>query len=501
MASIASLARRVPTLELTAIRDRWELWWENFQPTALQKRLAAIAGFVLLGLAWGVIVSFTGSTGLLLCLSIFACIFTMRDFRAGVGLLIGLMPISQSYIFPHEMFGITGINPLNVLMAATLVALYMRWLGQGMLKSFVPRSMLLLYVSPLVMGACLGMFHWEEIPSIFHDLEMLSVTSTATYRRDMFMKPFMFVVYALLISCAVQKSERPERFLLPMYVSIVVMALIGIGFVLFEGYSLSQLAGVYSRQMFSSLGMHANDLGRLYATAYAPLLFIWGRTNSSSLKFFLVIAMMLVAAALLLTFSRGAFLSFILVNIIFLISRRSGKLYLLAAVLIPIALAMAPGALWDRVSMGVGQGANAVTAGRSDDIWAPLFPELLDSPFWGKGLGAVMWSRAMLEGRLPPISHPHNAYLQAYMDMGLIGLMLLLAFWIYIWARCLRYGQDRRLPLHLQAFFQGTAAGVLSFLVAGFAGSSLEPDAAQVFMWLGVGLMYGVARRLAIRIS
>jgi hypothetical protein len=79
--------------------------------------------------------------------------------------------------------------------------------------------------------------------------------------------------------------------------------------------------------------------------------------------------------------------------------------------------------------------------------------------------------------------------------------VLLLAFWIYIWARCLRYGKDRRLPVNLQAFFQGTAAGILAFLVAGFAGSSLEPDAAQVFMWLGVGMMYGVARRLAIKIS
>jgi len=123
----------------------------------------------------------------------------------------------------------------------------------------------------------------------------------------------------------------------------------------------------------------------------------------------------------------------------------------------------------------------AKIAKSSDDIWAPLFPELLDSPFWGKGIGSVMWSRAMTEGRLPPISHPHNAYLQAYMDMGLIGLMLLLAFWIYIWARCLRYGKDRRLPVNLQAFFQGTAAGILAFLVAGFAvndsGAAIPPVA------------------------
>ncbi|HET9651834.1 MAG TPA: O-antigen ligase family protein, partial [Usitatibacter sp.] len=368
-------------------------------------------------------------------------------------------------------------------------------------KHFVPRTLFLLYIAPMLMGACLGMFHWEEIPSIFHDLDMLAVTSTPTYWRDMFLKPFMFVVYALLVSCAVQKSANPERFITPMIVSIVVMAFVAITFVAIEGYSLSQLAGIYSRQMFSSLGMHANDLGRLYATAYAPLLFMWGRTHNSALKLLLVLVMAAVAAALLLTFSRGAFLSFIIVNIVFLLSRRSAKMLALAAFLIPIALWLAPGALWDRVTMGMGQGADAVTAGRTGEIWAPLFPELLDSPWWGRGIGAVMWSRAMLEGRLPPVSHPHNAYLQAYLDMGLVGLLLLLAFWIYVWARCLRYGRDPRLPVNLQGFFQGSAAGIVAFLVAGFAGSSLEPDAAQVFMWLAVGMMYGVAKRLAVKIS
>ena len=498
---MASLLRRCPNIDLAYLRWYLRERWENFEPTSRQKQAAGMAVLIAIGLVLGATVGVLGVGGAVLAVSGLAAIFVMRDFRVGVAMLVLLMPISQSYVFPHEMFGLTGLNPLNLLVVATLVALYMRWLGDGMLKGFIPRSLFLFYIAPLIMGACIGMFHWDEIPGIFHDLDLLSVTSEATYWRDMFMKPLMFVVYALLMACAVQKSERPERFLTPMIVSIVVMAVLAIAFVLFEGYSLSQLAGVYSRQMFSSLGMHANDLGRLYATAYAPLLFMWGRTSNSGLKLVLVIVMGLVAAALLLTFSRGAFLSFILVNIVFLISRRSTKMFALAAILIPIAVAMAPGALWDRVTMGVGEGADAVTAGRTGEIWGPLMPELLDSPFWGRGIGAVMWSKAMLEGRLPPVSHPHNAFLQAYLDMGIIGLLLLIAFWIYIWARCLRYGRDPRLPENLQGFFQGSAAAIVAFLVAGFAGSSLEPDPAQVFMWLAVGMMYGLAKRLSIKIS
>jgi O-antigen ligase len=498
---MASLLRRYPTLDLAYIRWYLAEWWDNFHPTARQRQLAGAAILVVIGLMLGSAVGLLGVGGAVLAVSGLAAIFVIRDFRVGVAMLVLIMPISQSSVFPHEMFGMTGANPLNLLIMATLGSLYMRWLGDGMLKGFIPRSLFLLYISPLLMGACLGMFRWDEIPEIFRDLDMLAVTSAATYWRDMFFKPFMFVLYALLVACAVQKSERPERFITPMIISILIMALLAIGFVMFEGYSLSQLAGVYSRSMFSQLGMHANDLGRLYATAYAPLLFMWGRTSNSALKFLLIIVMGLVAGALLLTFSRGAFLGFILVNIVFLITRRSAKMYALAAVLIPIAVAFAPGALWDRVTMGVGQGANEVTAGRTSEIWAPLVPELLDSPFYGQGTGAVMWSKAMREGRLPAVSHPHNAYLQAYLDMGIIGLLMLTAFWIYIWARCLRYGRDPRLPENLQGFFQGSAASIIAFLVAGFAGSSLEPDPAQVFMWLAVGMMYGLAKRLSIKIS
>lgn len=494
---MASIVSRRFSFELWRLRE----WWDGYEPTPRQKRIAGIAALLLVGAFWGAAVGAAGMAGAMLCISALATLFVLRDFRAGVVMLVLLMPISQSAMFPHEMFGITGLNPLNLLVVATLVSLYMRWLGHGMLKGFVPRTTFWLYLAPMIMGAALGMFHWDEIPGIFRDLDMLYVTSAATYWRDMFFKPAIFVVYALLVSCAVQKSENPERFATPMIVSIVVMALIAIGFVSVEGYSLSQLAGVYSRQMFSDLGMHANDLGRLYATAYAPLLFMWGRTHNGGLRFLLVIAMALVASALLLTFSRGAFLSFIIVNIVFLLTRRSWKMFGLAALLIPVAVWLAPGALWDRVSMGVGQGADAVTAGRTGEIWGPLLPELLDSPFWGHGIGAILWSRAMLEGRLPPVSHPHNAYLQAYLDMGLIGLLLLTAFWVYIWARCLRYGRDPRLPVNLQGFFQGSAAGVIAFLVAGFAGNSLEPDAAQVFMWFAVGMMYGVAKRLAVKVS
>src|SRR6185437_6379891 len=96
-------------------------------------------------------------------------------------------------------------------------------------------------------------------------------------------------------------------------------------FTIMSGMHLAQLAGSYERSFLSPLGMHANDLGRLYATAYALLLFIWDRTPRPSLKVVAFVSMVLMFVALVLTFSRGAFVAFAIINAAYLVSRRKVK--------------------------------------------------------------------------------------------------------------------------------------------------------------------------------
>jgi O-antigen ligase len=493
MASIAS-RRRVP------LSWRFAEWRENVEISPRTRKIAAIAGLSVLGLFWGALVGLAGLPAAVICIAAFACVFVMRDFRVGALLLIAIMPISQSQIFPRAMFGVTGLNPVNLLILTTGVSLFMRSLGDGTWKHFLPKQIFLLALLPMIVGASMGVFHVEEIPKQFYDLTLIEFTGPGGYLRDFFFKPFTFVLFALLVAAAVERSEHQERFITPMIVSVFVMSLVAIGFVIISGVSLSQLSGVYARHFFSAIGLHANDLGRLYATAYGLLLFVWDRTSSRPLQFTLVVAMGLVAAALILTFSRGAFFGFVLVNIIFLVSRRCVRNYILTVLLLPVAIAIAPGALWSRLGMGFGESGanpNAVSAGRTNEIWAPLVPELDKAPFFGDGLGSILWSNAMLEGRLPLVAHPHNAFLQAYMDIGVVGLLALLGFWLFCWINFRRLSKDARLKAELRGFFEGAAAGTVAFVAAGFAGSSLAPAPEQLFLWLAIGVMFGVRFRFA----
>src|SRR6185437_3247666 len=233
------------------------------------RRALIIAAFLGFGCLWGVAVAMAGVAAALICVSLIACVFCLRDFRFGVVLLILIMPISSSFLFPHSMFGVSGLNPLNLLLATTLLSYGLNYAGKGVIRSLGSRPLLFLYLVPILFGAALGVSHVHEIPGIFKDMDWIEYDAAGGYIRDLVLKPVLLILYAMLVGAAVLHSRDTRRFLTPMYISMWVMALLVIVFIAASGVHLSQLAGTYERSFLSPLGMHTNDLGRLYAIAYA----------------------------------------------------------------------------------------------------------------------------------------------------------------------------------------------------------------------------------------
>ncbi len=199
-----------------------------------------------------------------------------------------------------------------------------------------------------------------------------------------------------------------------------------------------------------------------------------------------------VCIALLLTFSRAAIISLVIISAIYLLSRRNVKTFFTAALGIPAALFLMPGAIWYRLGMGVDEGAAGMSAGRVTDIWEPLLPQLIDKPFFGHGLQSVLWAPAMRMDEMFAVTHPHSAFLGALLDFGIIGALLLIAFWFTVWKGFRNLSKDQELTPHERGFFEGSAASLVAFVAAGFVGSSLTPVPEQAFLWLAVGMMFGV---------
>src|SRR6185436_11967907 len=247
-------------------------------------KLPLIVLLGVLGLASGVVVAFAELNALYLAASLVGSVFILLDFRVGVVLLVLLLPISRSYVFPHAMLGVTGLNPFNLLLAATLGSFALQGLFDGSLRRFIPRPLFWLYLLPIVVAGIIGMRHFGDIAPAFFMYDMLDFKDAPGYLREMLLKPLQLVMFALLLAAAVAKSRRPEKFLLPTLVSIWLMGVLVIAYVAMSGLGLGSLSSSGARGFLSALGLHANDLGRLYAIAYALLLFTWAEAKEPGLR-------------------------------------------------------------------------------------------------------------------------------------------------------------------------------------------------------------------------
>ena len=400
--------------------------------------------FAAVGALGGLALAIGELDALWISLSVVAALVVLVDYRVGAVLLVLMLPVSDSNLFPHALMGMTGVNPVNLLLAGTLVSYAVR-AGRGAYPGRLLQPQLIwLYIVPIVIGGVLGSFHVDEIVPVFMEELVVSFHNVPGYLRDMVMKPLFIPLFALLLGVAVARSEKAERYIVPIALSVWIIAMIEIVFVAVSGVRLGRLASADMRGFFLAIGMHANDLGRLFAIAYALLLFTWWETKNQALKTFLFVSMGVLAFALLLTFSRGAFVGFLLVNALFLGWKFNFKTASLAILALVVCALLMPGYVYNRVLLGIGEGdMDAVSAGRIDGIWLPLLPEMLKSPLWGQGLGSIMWSFPMQIDAMLVVGHPHNAFLETVLDMGLIGLGLLVRVLPARLARLPRPGQQR----------------------------------------------------------
>jgi O-antigen ligase len=451
----------------------------------------AAVGLAAFGVLSGAALALGEMAAFYVTLSLVAAIAVLFDFRIGAFLLILVVPFGATQLFPHNLFGLTGLNPLNLLLSATLASYLLR----HKLAALMPRPLVWLFIVPILIAGVMGTAHVDEIPAYFYDTLSVNFTDAFGYFREDVVRPLLVLVAALLVGAAAARSQKPENFIVAIALSVWLVALIEIGFIAASGVQLGTLASPTSRRFFDELGLHANDLGRLFAVGYAVLLFVWWETKNGALKTGLFLTLGVAALALLLSFSRSGYLAFFIVTGLFLLWKFNAKSVGLALLAGGLGAAIAPGYIWRRLTFGFDADANAVSADRLDGIWTPLLPEIWKSPLWGNGVDSIMWSEPMQAGTMLVVGHPHNAYLQAVLDMGLIGLALLLAYYWHVWKGFRALGSNPYLSPEMRGFFQGATAALLCLLATGVSGGSLRPDVDFAYLWLAIGMMYGLLAR------
>lgn len=426
-----------------------------------------------------------------------AAALTLVNYRVGLWFMIFLLPFSYMHLIPRNMFGIAGLNPLNVIIAGTIVSLMLAWSLRP--KDFaLPRFSYLwwLYVLPISLAAFHGTFYYHEIPAIHGGAGRVITSGVTGYLQEMFLKPAIIVVAAIVTAIAVRNiGERFKWLMVPVFVAASLVALIIPIYVSMTDVSALFESVGKSLQFASVIGMHANEIGLLLNTAFALSLFTWIGTRRGVVKILLAGVIGIVSVSVALTFSRGGYLGWLIVVAYLLVTRRKIVWLLGTVAVMSVIVALMPPEIVERAFFGIEEGdLTRVSSGRVYDIWLPLLPTLLESPLVGHGLGSLAWSEPIRRGTMMAVGHTHNAYLGLVLDLGIVGAVLVWMFWFRLWQGFRALARELNDPAW-RGYFEGASVCILVLLVQAVTDDRFTPTGAQSFIWVSAGIAFGLLGR------
>ncbi len=424
-----------------------------------------------------------------------AGIGSIIDSRVAAIAIVFLLPISVTKVMPHQMLGITGLNPLNAMIGLGLVSLLFAT-AFGRTKPFpIPWRFVVPFVVALGLAAAVGMGKVRQISPHFYLLEPELYSTAGQYVRDVFFRPLLNILAIGLVAAAVAQSKQPERWITLATASALALPVTIVGVVLMSGQGLSDLASPSARMFLSATGMHANVLQVVLLPAYAAALFMLPASRGWA-RVFYGAATLALLIGLTLTFSRAAFLSTLLVTVAFFAFRRKFRYFVVGALVFLFAALVVPDAVIERATVGfdsgqVGGRHDPLTAGRVGGIWLPLLPEIVKHPVLGDGINSTMWSEPSRRGVFVE-NHPHNAYLRLLMDHGLVGGALVLLFLWRTWRLFRDMSARKELPAQVNEYFRGVSVAFVVFVgVQCMAGTKLVFDI-HIFYLLPLGIGVGL---------
>lgn len=465
------------------------------------KHLLFIAGFLLFAILLGMLVGL-GAGLPLMALLIFLCGFiaTIFDFRVGTVLVVVMMPMAATVLMPRQLLGLPGFTPLNLVLAGTLGAAILasvvarRWVAPIPWRIFAPIIIL------LCMGAAIGVGKVHNIATHYYLTTPTLYTTASAYIVAELIKPMLILVAVWLICTSVAQSEKPERWVALVGFSIIMLPILVFLVAGLSGLSLREMASPAARAFLNATGLHANELAVQLLPAYSAALFMFPSYRSFGAKCWGLAVMGATVLALMLTFSRAAFVGILLVTFTFFFLRGSYR-YIFAGVLVfSVAAAVLPDSIVERATTGIGQkgtiGAHndPLTAGRVRGIWLPLLPDVARHPILGDGTSSILWSTPARQGLIVE-GHPHNAYLRLIKDHGVVGIPLIIFFYVQVWRLFRRLARDESQTPLVRAYFNGMTVALVAFSVQCLSGTRLIFELLHVFYWLAIAIGLGLEAR------
>lgn len=354
------------------------------------------------------------------------------------------------------MFGVPGFNPWNFLICNAFLSWCVNREREDTSPEWPPgiRAGLWLLILVMLIGSLRLLFKIDVYNLLMVPAEgqMLRPFGFMNVIVDYILENFRYLIPLVLIFDGCRSRNHLKFAVLCILTYFVLSAAQVIRAMPLSALTMSaeELSHLSSKLVLGRLGFSRVTVSMLLCAgswaciAALPWLQPW------RYRLMLLGAAATVAFGQALTGGRMGYLSFAAVGTV-LCALRWRRYFLLLPVLIAVVLASAP-SIRERILMGWATGTfgpdkEVMTSGRAV-IWPVVVEKIVDAPLFGYGRQGMITSGAHKyiseeiygEGDFP---HPHNAYLEAVLDNGIVGASLMIPFYFAMFSMALKMFLDR----------------------------------------------------------
>lgn len=435
-------------------------------------------------------------------------VFAWKDWYKSLCFLIFMMAVVERPDMPKEMLGIPGLNPWNLLFVNVLIASIIS-LGKDKLSVQLP---------PLIKGFLAYYFlfiilaFFREIGDLdgiirFADMMGTKLISKQDILQEDVFNTIKYVVPGILLFYGCNSKERFKWAIwtlltMNFLLALQIIKVMPIG-ALTDGYILEQTA---IRKIDRDIGYFRSDLAIFLGGAAWAIFCAKDLVTTYWSRIVIYGATFLTIFAVALTGGRMGIGGCIVVGAV-LSAYKWRKILILGPIVALIIISLVP-SVKERFTQGFtissndryqqtvnadGPNFNSVTSGRTI-IWPYVIDQILERPFLGHGRRAMQrsgLSTRLEENCMEIFTHPHNAYLELFLDNGFVlGLPIILFYFIMLKHAVQMFKVTINPLCHITGGI--SIAFILSFLLGAIGQQSFYPTAGSVGLWCAMGILIRV---------
>lgn len=441
-------------------------------------------------------------------------VYSWKDWYVGLCAVIAMIGVIEHPDVPKQMLGIPGLNPFNLMLANVVVAWAAQRKKEGLQFDMPPKVAILLGMFGVVVAiSFIRMTRGDiSIPMRYYD------ASFANMVTDYLINSFKFAIPALLLY---DGCRTEERFRLAVIAIVLVYVLFALQVAKWMPPTLALDADALERRslrvLARGMGYHRVNMSAMLSGASWAILAIRVLVPQGIRWPFVLMAGFVVYAQLM-TGGRAGYAACVAVGITMALLKWRRYLLLLPAGL-ALVMFLAPGVIGrategfteesrdqnQRVEQARARGelrrddenstvdSYTVTAGRSI-AWPFIIQKIATEPLVGFGRQAMLQTGLATfiydtYGEVFP--HPHNAYLEQFLDNGIIGSAPIFGFYFLMLWYSMRMFVAEKSATCVAIGGMSTAFSV-SLFVSAMGSQSFYPEEGWMCMWCAMFLMLRV---------